>query len=74
MEQFGYFEDFLEMFGSLWQHKDRIFQFTVSEDIHKSAAIGTLATTFLIRKGNAYLFTKYPLFDGMGDAYFKSYA
>ena len=31
-------------------------------------------TTFLIRKGNAYLFTKYPLFDGMGDAYFKSYA
>ena len=26
---------------------------------------------FLIRKGNAYFFSKYPLFDGMGDAYFK---
>ena len=69
MDQFGYFEDFLEKFGSLGQHIDtRIFQFTVSKDIHKSAAIATLATTFLIRKGNAYLFTKYPLFDGMGDA------
>ena len=26
--------------------------------------------TFLIREGNAF-FSKYPLFDGMGDAYFK---
>ena len=30
--------------------------------------------TFLIREGNAYFFSKYPLFDGMGDAYFKGYA
>ena len=44
MEQFGYFEDFLEKFGSLGQHKDRISQFTVSKDIHKSAAIATLQT------------------------------
>jgi len=28
----------------------------------------------LIREGNAYFFSKYPLFDGMGDAYFKGYA
>ena len=26
---------------------------------------------FLIREGNAYFFSKYPLFDGMGDAYLK---
>ena len=26
--------------------------------------------SFLIREGNAF-FSKYPLFDGMGDAYFK---
>ena len=32
------------MFGSLGQHKDRISQFTVSKDIHKSAAIATLQT------------------------------
>ena len=29
---------------------------------------------FLIREGNAYFFSKYPLFDGMEDAYFKGYA
>ena len=28
----------------------------------------------LIREGNAYFFSKYPLFDGIGDAYFKGYA
>ena len=28
----------------------------------------------LIREGNAYFFSKYPLFDGMEDAYFKGYA
>ena len=28
----------------------------------------------LIREGNAYLLSKYPLFDGIGDAYFKGYA
>ena len=28
----------------------------------------------LIREGNAYLFSKYPLFDGILDAYFKGYA
>ena len=28
----------------------------------------------LIREGNAYFFSKFPLFDGIGDAYFKSYA
>ena len=27
----------------------------------------------LIREANAYFFSKYPLFDGMGDAYFKGY-
>ena len=31
--------------------------------------------TFLITDGNAYVFSsKYPLFDGMGNAYFKGYA
>ena len=29
--------------------------------------------TFPIREGNAYIFSKYPPFDGMGDAYFKGY-
>ena len=29
---------------------------------------------FLITEGNAYFFSKYLLFDGMGDAYFKGYA
>ena len=29
---------------------------------------------FLIREGNAYFFSKFPLFDGIGDAYFKGYA
>ena len=31
---------------------------------------------FLIREGNAFFFSKYPLFDGMGDrdAYHKGYA
>ena len=29
---------------------------------------------FLIREGNAYFFSKYPLFDGTRDAYFKGYA
>ena len=29
---------------------------------------------FLIREGNAYFFSKYPLFDGIGDANFKGYA
>ena len=28
----------------------------------------------LIREGNAHLFSKYPLFDGIGDALFKGYA
>ena len=28
----------------------------------------------LIREGNAYIFSKYPLFYGVGDAYFKGYA
>ena len=28
----------------------------------------------LIREGNAYFFSKYPLFDGIGNAYFKGYA
>ena len=28
----------------------------------------------LIREGNAYFFSKYPLFDGIEDAYFKGYA
>ena len=28
----------------------------------------------LIREGNAYFFSKYLLFDGIGDAYFKGYA
>ena len=28
----------------------------------------------LIREGNAYFFSEYPLFDGIGDAYFKGYA
>ena len=27
----------------------------------------------LIREGNAYFFSKFPLFDGIGDAYFKGY-
>ena len=27
----------------------------------------------LIREGNAYIFSKYPLFYGVGDAYFKGY-
>jgi hypothetical protein len=27
--------------------------------------------TFLIRESNAYFFSKYPLFYGIGDAYFK---
>jgi hypothetical protein len=30
--------------------------------------------TFLLREGNAYFFSKYSLFYGMGDAYFKGYA
>ena len=29
--------------------------------------------TFLIREGNAFFFSKYPLFYGMGDPYFKDY-
>ena len=29
---------------------------------------------FLIREGNAYFFSKYLLFNGMEDAYFKGYA
>ena len=28
--------------------------------------------TFLIREGNAYFFSKYPLFDGIGEAYFNA--
>ena len=28
----------------------------------------------LIREGNAYIFSKYRLFYGMGDVYFKGYA
>ena len=28
---------------------------------------------FLIKEGNAYFFSKYSLFDGMGDAYLKGY-
>ena len=33
----------------------------------------TKVSTLCFREGNAYFLSKYPLFDGIGDAYFKGY-
>ena len=37
------------------------------------ASINKRVKSTAIREGNAYIFSKYPPFDGMGDAYFKGY-
>ena len=54
---------------------EKIFHLEFDATLDSGINIGDLfpGATFLIREGNAYLFSKYLLFDGMGDVYFKGY-
>ena len=49
--------------------------FTLDSGINIGVIFGLFSRGYiLIREGNAHFFSKYPLFDGIGDAYFKGYA
>ena len=72
LEFFGFMLKFVGIFfGILWKFFWNYFGILKG----KCAREGDFfpGATFLIRESNAFFF-KYPLFDGMGDAYFKGYA
>ena len=65
------------LFGLVWQYSSNHKTCTLDSGINIGVSLlifGLFSrATFLIREGNAYFISKYPLFDGMGDAHFKGY-